>query len=192
MPATYKNLLTYWYSLLICDLTFEFCEKWIRSFKLSEQMTGAARSGKQNIVEGSESLKTSLKTGIKLTNVAKASLEELLADYEDFLRQRGLQEWGKEDLRTQANRRLARAITSYLSYSGDSGLVRKKMPLPKEPEAAANLLVTLCHLATYLMSHQVEALEEKHKKEGGYTEKLYRERTKWREIGGGISTSRRF
>lgn len=153
---------------------------WIRSYKLSEQMIGAARSGKQNIVEGSESLRTSLKSCIKLTNVAKASIEELLADYEDFLRQRDLREWGKGDSLTSVNRRTAQAITGYLCNTGNTRIIKEKLPLPKDPEQAANLLLTLCHLESYLLNRQVNSLEEKHKKEGGYTEKLYRERTKYR------------
>lgn len=100
----YKKLFTYWYALIIYDLTVEFCRRWIRSWKLKEQIEGATRSGKQNIVEGSEALKTSLKMGIKLINTARISLEEALADFEDFLRQRGLTQWDKDDPRTREYR----------------------------------------------------------------------------------------
>jgi len=95
----YTKLLTYWYSVIIYDRTVEFCGGWIKSWKLSEQMTGAARSGKQNIVEGSEAFVTSLKSVIKLTNIARASVEELIGDLEDFLRQKGSVSWSAEDPR---------------------------------------------------------------------------------------------
>jgi four helix bundle suffix protein len=193
----YKKLFTYWYTLIIYDLTVEFCERWIKSWKLKEQMTGAARSGKQNIVEGSEGMKTSLKNTIKLTNVAKASLEELLADYEDFLRQRNRPQWGKDDPRVVLLRRRTAALVRTCSLRSQnlafeqSSKVRnlsnlsnlrwqEQLPLPKDLEEAANLLLTLCHQATYLLNKQVESLERKHQTEGGYTEKLYWRRQEYR------------
>ncbi len=95
----YKKLFTFWFSVLIYDRTVEFCKRWIKSWKLKEQMEGAARSAKQNIVEGSDNLTTSLKVCIKLTGIAKSSIEELIGDLEDFLRQRGFSQWGKTDSR---------------------------------------------------------------------------------------------
>lgn len=182
--ASYKKLFTYWYAVIIYDLTAEFCDKWIKSYKLREQMTGAGRSGKQNIVEGSELLSTSLKSGIKLTNVAKASEEELLADYEDFLRQRKLSQWDKNDKRVKLFRTKAAKLVRTLSNLSDlresAKLIQKEMPLPDNPEEAANLLLTLCHQITYLLHRQVESLERKHEKEGGYTEKLYSKRIAYR------------
>lgn len=178
----YKKLYTYWFSLIIYDLVVEFCDRWIKSYKLKEQMNGAARSGKQNIVEGSDALKTSLKSGIKLTNVAKSSEEELLGDVEDFIRQRGLKAWDKNDPRVREIRdksaKLVRALSN-LSTEGEGdpvGLMNRELFLPKEQEDAANLLLTLLHQETYLLNKQVEALEKKHEKEGGYTEKLYNKR----------------
>ena len=179
----YKKLFTYWFALIIYDLTVEFCGRWIKGWKLREQMEGAARSGKQNIVEGSEALKTSLKMGIKLTNTARISLEELLGDYEDFLRQRGLAQWDKDDPRTRVFRGKVAKLVRNLSSLRTLGAERewqKDLPLPKDPEEAANLMTTLCHQATYLMNKQVEALERKHQTEGGYTEKLYRKRQQYR------------
>lgn len=175
----YKKLYTYWYSLIIYDLEVEFTKKHISSWKLREQMDGAARSGKQNIVEGSDSLKTSLKTGIKLTNVAKASIEELIGDLEDFLRQRKLEVWDKNDPRILVFREKYSKTISYLSNLGDLGDI--KLELPDNPEEAANLLLTLCHIATYLLNKQVDALERKHITEGGYTEKLYEQRITYRK-----------
>jgi restriction system protein len=151
----YKKLYTYWFSVIIYDLTVEFCERWIASYKLKEQMNGAARSGKQNIVEGSDSLKTSLKSGIKLTNVAKASEEELLGDYEDFLRQRNMSVWTKEDSRVKVTRtrtaNLVRNLSNLSSLGKDSSvIIKREIPLPSDPENAANLMLTLLHQATYL------------------------------------------
>lgn len=175
----YKKLLTYWYSLIIYDLEVEFTTKYITSWKLREQMDGAARSGKQNIVEGSDSLKTSLKTGIKLTNVAKASIEELIGDLEDFIRQRKLKMWDKNDPRVLEIRHRYSQVVSNLSNLGNLG--EEKWELPNDPEEAANLLLTLCHIATYLLNNQVDALERKHITEGGYTEKLYEQRQNYRK-----------
>lgn len=143
-------------------------------------MDGAARSGKQNIVEGSDSLKTSLKTGIKLTNVAKASIEELIGDLEDFLRQRKFEMWDKKDPRVLVFREKYSKIISYLSNLGDLGDI--KLELPDNPEEAANLLLTLSHIATYLLNNQVDALERKHITEGGFTEKLYEQRQAYRKL----------
>lgn len=196
----YKKLFTYWYSLVIYDLTVEFCQKFLvrslrnlRSLQSPEglpahrtidQMIQAARSGKQNIVEGSAAMNTSLKTAIKLTNVAKASLEELLADFEDFLRQRGLPQWSKSDPRVRHFRarsaRLVRNLSNLRHLREPAALVQKALPLPARAEEAANLLLTLCHQATYLLDKQVKSLERKHQTEGGYTENLYRRRLTFR------------
>lgn len=173
----YKKLFTYWFALFIYDLTTEFCDRWVKSWKLKEQMTGAARSGKQNIVEGSDSMRTSLKTAIKLTNVAKSSLEEILADYEDFLRQQGFQQWSQQDPRTIIFREKAAEIVRNAS---DLRKLCQRPILPQDPERAGNLLLTLCHQATYLLNKQVDALERKHMKEGGFTEKLYARRQEYR------------
>lgn len=177
----YKKLFTYWFSVLICDRNFEFCELWIKSWKLKEQMTGAARSGKQNIVEGSDNLTTSLKVAIKLTGIAKSSIEELIGDLEDFLRQRGLAQWPKTDPRVVALRMKSATVVRNLSNLRNLREL-EQLPLPQDPEAAANFLLTLCHQATYLLDRQVQALIEKHKKEGGLTEKLYRDRINFRNL----------
>ena len=176
----YKKLFTYWFSVFICDRNFEFCELWIKSWKLKEQMTGAARSGKQNIVEGSDNLTTSLKVAIKLTGIAKSSIEELIGDLEDFLRQRHFEQWTKTDSRVIALRAKSATVVRNLSNLRDLREL-EKLPLPQNQEEAANFILTLCHQATYLLNRQVEALMEKHKKEGGLTEELYRERVNFRK-----------
>lgn len=186
--APYTKLLTYRFSVIIYDLTVEFCKKFLLSnlsslsnlgkpdYRTADQMIQAGRSGKQNIVEGSDALKTSFKMGIKLTNVSKSSEEELLQDFEDFLRQRGLAIWDKNDPRVLVFRRKAAKLVSSLSYLSD---LRRQLPLPEDPEEAANLMLTLCHQITFLLNRQVESLERKHLTEGGYTEKLYQNRLKY-------------
>ena len=198
MPQSYKNLLTYRLSLFIYDLTVAFCQRWILDphiagnigyapdKRLADQMVQAARSGKQNIAEGSADMPTSMKMAIKLTNVASASLEELIEDYEDFLRARGKSIWDKADSRTLYWRSKTATLVGNLGHlSNLSNLSPLQMlPLPTDPEIAANLLLTLCHQATYLLSRQIAAMEQKHIQEGGYTEKLYNQRIEYRRRHG--------
>jgi len=179
----YKKLYTYWFSVLVYDRTVEFCDKWIESWKLKEQMNGAARSGKQNIVEGSDNLTTSIKVAIKLTGIAKSSIEELIGDLEDFLRQRNLLRYAKDSSDVVALRSKSAALVRNLSLLrnlGEEASLLQKLPLPKEAEEAANFLLTLCHQATFLLNRQVESLKLKHQKEGGLTEELYRKRKEFR------------
>jgi four helix bundle suffix protein len=182
----YKKLFTFWFSVIIYDRTVEFCEREIRSWKLKEQMNGAARSGKQNIVEGSDNLTTSLKLCIGLTGVAKSSLEELTGDLEDFLRQRNMKRWEKNDPRVVALRTKSATTVRHLSdprnlrdETTETQLINQ-LPLPENPEEAANFLLTLCHQATYLLNNQVASLKKKHEREGGLTEELYRKMNEYR------------
>jgi len=179
----YKKLYTFWFSVIIYDRNVEFCDKWIKSWKLKEQMNGAARSGKQNIVEGSDNLTTSLKVAIKLTGIAKSSIEELIGDLEDFLRQRNLPQWDKNDPRVLEIRaqsaRVVRSLSN-LRILGEEASLLRELPLPAEAEEAGNFLLTLCHQATFLLNRQVESLKAKHAREGGLTEELYRKRREFR------------
>jgi len=175
----YKKLYTYWFSVIIYDREVEFVEKWIKSWKLKEQMDGAARSGKQNIVEGSDDMSVSLKVAINLTGIAKGSLEELTGDLEDFLRQRKMKMWDKNDPRVLAMRARSAELVRNLSNLGNLEEL-ETLPLPEDPEEAANFLLTLCHQATLLLHRQVEGLKEKHKREGGLSEELYRKRKDFR------------
>lgn len=186
MSQPYKKLYTYWFSVIIYDLTYEFCQGWIQSWKLKEQMTGAARSGKQNIVEGSDDMEVSLKIAISLTGTAKGSIEELIGDYEDFLRQRKLSKWDKNDPRVLKIR--ARS-SEWIRHLSDLSILKKEreieeilrgIVLPEDPEVAANFLLTLCHQASLLLHRQIESLKEKHKREGGLSEELYRKRKEYR------------
>jgi len=163
----YKYLRSYQITVVIFDLTMEFVKRWIDyKSRTKDQMEQAARSGKQNIVEGY--LEKSSKLYINLLSVAYASLGELLEDYEDFLRLRGLALWPGEDPRVRGFREFR-----VFREPPDPPNAPK---LPENPEEAANLLITLIHQAQFLLSRQGAALEEKFVKEGGYTEKLFKKR----------------
>ena len=130
-------------------------------------MVQAARSGRQNIAEGSQASGTSKKTEIKLVGVARASLEELLIDYEDFLRQRSLPLWDKNNPKARAVRALSyktnRSNETYTTYLNS-------------PEDFANCLICLIHQANYLLDRQLQALEKAFLENGGFTENLYKAR----------------
>jgi four helix bundle suffix protein len=170
----YRNLKSYQTAEIIYDATVAFCDRFIdRRSRTHDQMVQAARSGKQNTAEGSEASATSKKTELKLTGVARASLEELLQDCEDFLRQRHLPIWSKDTPQAQAIRRIAyrsdRSYQSYRSYVEEA-----------PPETAANAILCLIHQANYLLDHQIASLEQRFLKEGGFTERLYRARQQHR------------
>lgn len=159
---------------VIYDLTVQFYALFLvgrEHLRLREQAIHAARSGRQNIAEGY--CETSLKSYIKLAGVAKASLEELKLDYEDYLRQRNLPLFLSDDPRIREIRgfRVKWIDSNYLNTPN----------LPNDPTLAANSLITLISLNTYLLSKQISALEEKFVREGGYTEKLFRKRLEHRE-----------
>ena len=169
----YKNLLTYKQCEEIHDLTVGFCERWIRSWKLKEQMVGAARSAKQNIVEG-HSFK-SRKSYIKLLGVSRGSLEELLEDYKDFARLRDIELLDRNDARF-------RRMGSKRSKRSSTG--KFLLPLtpsdPSDPSYPLNYLVGLTNRTCYLLYRQIEALEKKFIEEGGYTENLFKKRMAYR------------
>ena len=167
----YKDLLSYQVAEIVYDGTVVFCERFLNPrSRTVDQMVQAARSGRQNIAEGSMASGTSKKTEIKLTGVARASLEELLIDYQDFLRQRGLRLWGPNHAEARAVRSLAYAEgRSYATYASrlEQG----------SPEVAANTLICLTHQATYLLNQQMRGLEARFLDEGGFSENLYRARS---------------
>jgi restriction system protein len=187
MLPKYKYLLTYRYSEIIHDLTVEFCQKFlsyrgntgtlkeIPQKRTIDQMVQAARSGKQNIVEGVGQSRISKKGEIKLLGVAEASLEELTTDYEDFIRQRHLEIWSKTHPKVLRFRIICYRISN-LSNLSDLGNLKEKPVLPNNPEEAANFLLTLCHMATFLLSKQIAKAEETFVTEGGYTENLFKKR----------------
>jgi restriction system protein len=172
----YRSLKAYQTSEIVYDGTIKFCERFIdHRSRTTDQMVQAARSGKQNIAEGSQASGTSKKIELKLVGIARASLEELLLDYQDFLRQRGLPLWGKEHPEAQKIRKLAydknRSYLTYRTYIENS-----------TPEIAANTLICLVHQANYLLDQLLRQLEKQFLEKGGFTERLYHQRQKSRRI----------
>lgn len=165
--AGYKYLKSYQNSIVIYDLTVQFCNRYInKKSRTHDQMVQAARSGKQNIAEGY--LEKSLKMYIKLVGVSRGSLGELLEDYEDYARQNKIQVWPKEKAREiREMRDIWERSTPSVPYIPS---------LPDNPELAVNLLITLLNQANYLLDRQIAALEEKFIKGGGYSENLYKKR----------------
>jgi four helix bundle suffix protein len=163
----YRNLKSYQTAEIIYDATAVFCDLFVdKRSRTHDQMVLAARSSKQNIAEGSMVSGTSKKSELKLIGIARASLEELLLDYHDFLRQRRLLLWEKNHPQAQAIRKFAweknRSYKTYIEVS--------------PPEIAANTLICLIHQANYLLDQQLRQLEKQFLEEGGFTEKLYQAR----------------
>lgn len=168
----YKYLSSYVLATVICDLNTIFISRYINfKSRTVDQMDQAGRSGKQNIAEGC-SLE-SLESYIKLLGVALGSFKELSSDYEDFLRQKGFMIWPKDDERIRVFRDF-RAVW-----------VKDNIPntpnLPNNPEEAANFLLTLCQLETFLLRRQIDSLKEKFVKEGGFRENLLKKRLEYRK-----------
>jgi restriction system protein len=170
----YRELQSYQMAEIVFDATATFCDRFIdRRSRTHDQMVQAARSGKQNIAEGSMASGTSKKTELKLIGVARASLEELLLDFQDFLRQKGLALWGKDHSKAKEVRGLCYSINrSYSTY---------KTYFESSSEIAANTLVCLIHQTNYLLDQQLRSLEKEFLNEGGFTERLYRVRLQVRE-----------
>lgn len=166
----YNQLQCYQMSLLVYDATIKFCDRFIdRRSRTHDQMVQAARSGNKNIAEGSQISGTSKKGEIKLTGIARGSLEELLGDYRDFLRRERLQEWGKEHPMARLVRRLAYAPDrSYKTYS----TYIENAP----PEVAANTALCLVHQTNYLLDQLLHHLEQEFLRHGGLTERMYQAR----------------
>lgn len=192
----YRNLKSFQVAQLCFDITVRFCDKYVDRFsRTKDQMVQAARSGVQNIAEGSHASATSKKTEIKLTQVARASLEELKLDYEDYLRQRGLRMWDREnplrqdliDRRCQSADDVARWIMEALKGSGPNHLATTSTMSTMStkstqlyPEFSANAALVLLAVACALLDRQVERLAQDFENEGGFTERLYKVRTKKR------------
>jgi restriction system protein len=169
----FRNLKSFQNATLVYDLTVQFCAKFVRERRMRDQMVQAARSGRQNIAEGSQASGTSKKTEIKLVNVARASLEELLLDYEDFLRQKGFTQWDKTHPAVQQIRKLAyKSDRSYRTYE----------TYLNSPESFANCLICLIHQTNYLLDQQLRSLEKEFLEKGGFTERLYHARKSQRRF----------
>ena len=171
----YWELQSYQMAEIVFDGTVAFCDRLIdRRSRTQDQMVQAARSGKQNIAEGSMASGTSKKSELKLIGVARASLEELLLDFQDFLRQKGFSLWGKEHPKAKEVRALC--YSKNRSYSTYKAYFEKQ-----EPEIVANAAICLIHQTNYLLDQQLRALEKEFLKEGGFTERLYRVRSEKRK-----------
>ncbi|MGA2938375.1 MAG: four helix bundle suffix domain-containing protein [Syntrophobacteraceae bacterium] len=188
----YRKLKSFQVAQLVFDVTVRFCDRYIeKRSRTHDQMVQAARSGVQNIAEGSQASGTSKKTEIKLTNVARASLEELRLDYEDFLRQRGLPLWDRDNPRRQSliDRRCATAdaVADWVreehgrGLRGQSGQCGQKgSSAHAYTELAANAALVLLAVACSLLDRQLAAQAAAFETEGGFTERLYRVRSEKR------------
>jgi len=174
----YQKLLSHQKAQIVYDATVYFCDRFIdRRSRTHDQMVQAARSGKQNIIEGSMASGTSKEMEIKLTNVARASLEELLADYRDFLRTHGFAEWPKDHPYAQRLRQLNRIPDA------TSDTFRKGVENP-DPAISANVIIGLIRVTSYLLDRQLRSLEQAFLKEGGLRERMTRARIEERKKRG--------
>lgn len=174
----YKDLLSYKKSEIVYDATVRFCSRFFgHRDRTVDQMVQAARSGKQNIIEASLASGTSKETEVKLTNVARASLGELLADYQDFLRTHDLPIWDKNTPDAQEVRKLG--FDRNATYTVFKSLVEEG-----NPETSANAIICLIHQANYLLDRQIRSLEAAFIKEGGLRERMTRARLNERNKSG--------
>ncbi len=172
--GNYQELESYRNSVVIFDATQEFCTRFLKKGdRTIDQMIQAARSGKQNIIEGCMASGVSTETEIKLVGVARASLEELLEDYRDYLRTHHLTLWTKDDPRTLELRALAKqknkSDETYKSYLTNGNA-----------EVFCNLLISLIHQTNYLLDRQLKSLEKSFIEKGGLRERMYNARQKAR------------
>jgi len=177
----YRDSCSFQTATIIYDATYWFCEKFIDSrSRTVDQMVQASRSGRQNIAEGSRAAATSSQTELRLLNVARSSLEELLLDYEDFLRHRRLKQWEPDAAEALAVRRVPqkfkqdRSDQSNLTDLTDQERWALYAPWLEHdnPAVRANALICLIHQANYLLDQQTVALEKRFVEEGGYSEQL--------------------
>lgn len=177
----YRTLRSFQVTTIIYDATVSFCERFLdpRS-RTIDQMVQAARSGRQNIAEGSRASATSSQTELRLVSVARASLDELLLDDEDFLRQRRYRQWQKDDPEARAVRGLAQ------QQSADSTAAFGPYTpwlFHADPAVVANTAISLIHQANYLLDRQIAALERQFIEGGGYSERLAAARLEHRKQG---------
>lgn len=166
----YQQLLSYQKALVVFDATVYFCDRFLdKRDRTCDQMIQAARSGKQNILEGSQASGTSKETEIKLTNVARASQEELLEDYRDFMRNHSIEEWTSDHPYALRLRQLNR--TPGANYD----TFRKGIEHP-DPAICANVIAGLVKVTCYLLDQQLRRLEQDFLKEGGLRERMTRAR----------------
>lgn len=169
----YHKLIVYRKAECIYDITYYFAHTFLqKSDRTIDQMIQAARSGKQNIVEGSKAATASRETELKLYNVAKASLHELLADYEDYLRVRNMETWQKDSAKATQTRAVCRR-------HADSAYFRERMT-SRSAETLANIAIILIHQTDFLMTRLIEAAKQRFLTEGGIKEAMTRARINYR------------
>ena len=180
----YRNLKSFQLAQLVYDITVRFCDRFVeKKSRTHDQMVQAARSGVQNIAEGSKASGTSKKGELKLTNVARASLEELKLDYEDFLRHRNLPLWRRTDSRRQqlidSRCTTADEVARWVKeeFLRSSSTQSTKFTVSTLPEISANAALALIAVACALLDRQIHALAESFEESGGFTERLYRVRS---------------
>jgi four helix bundle suffix protein len=166
----YRKLFSFQKAEIVYDATVHFCDRFFsRRDRTHDQMVQAARSGKQNIVEGSQASGTSKEMEIKLTNVARASLEELLTDYRDFLRCRSLAEW-------EPDHPYARRLRQLNRQPGANYETFRRGIEHSDPAICANVIIGLIKVTSYLLDRQLQRLEQDFLKEGGLRERMSRAR----------------
>ncbi len=171
----YRKLHSFQTATVIYDATVSFCERFVDSrSRTRDQMVQAARSGRQNIAEGSRASATSSQTELRLVNVARASLDELLLDYEDHLRQNGYAQWAKDSREAVAVRLVGKQRSDRTDQSDLSDPTHPYRPwlTHENPAIVANAVICLIHQANYLLDRQIQALERQFVQQGGYSEQL--------------------
>ena len=172
LPPTgnYGELLSYQKAEVVYDITFRFARKYLsKGDRTVDQMIQSARSGKQNILEGSKAALTSKETEIKLTSVGRASLEELLADYRDYLRVREHRIWDKDSKEAQFVRQLGRKKPQTFE-------LYREFVETRPPEVIANIAICLIHQTNYLLDQQLRHLEKDFLEQGGLRERMFQAR----------------
>jgi four helix bundle suffix protein len=186
----YRKTASFQTATLIYDATYWFCEKFLDArSRTVDQMVQAARSGRQNIAEGSRASATSSQTELRLVNVARASLEELLLDYEDYLRHRRLPQWLPDGPEASEVRAVPRTFRKDPSDSSDltdlsdqeRWALYSRWLDHADPAIRANATICLIHQANFLLDRQIAALETAFVEDGGYSEQLATERLRHRK-----------
>lgn len=180
--GNYRQLLSYQKAEVIFDITFQFCRRFlVKPDRTIDQMIQAARSGKQNIAEGSMASGTSTETEIKLIGVARASLEELLVDYQDYLRVRDLPLWQKDSKEALYVRSLGRqGHGSHETYETYRSFVETR-----PAEVVANIAICLIHQSNFLLDRQLKSLERRFLAAGGIRERMTKARLQHRRHSDG-------
>lgn len=176
--GNYRNLIVYQKSECVYDITYYFAHKYLdKRDRTIDQMIQAARSCKQNIAEGSSTSSTSKETELKLMNVARASLQELLVDFEDYLRVRNMEQWEIGSEKATKTRRIC-------ATHNDSAYYREAIAL-RSDETIANIAITLIHQTDVFLRKLINKLKADFVENGGIREEMYKARVEWRKRNNG-------